>query len=361
LGDVGFQDIFDTLNVISSLPYEGEEAVGELLFSSPNAEAIGMTIRLNSPVKLQDHKLARKLIEMSGKDLACVCDSAKGISGFGVPVTANENGVFRVTFVGHYKWDFFYGGRILMKASYGLPHLPLPRLDKERFRSNICRMFPSCDSVDRLWNIVQAAMDQHRGTMITISDSAQEEAMRLRKQSLGIEPTELTTELVGRLTRIDGALLIDPKGICHAVGVILDGKATEQGDPSRGARFNSAIRYIISASTTTMCLVVSEDGHIDMLPNLPPQILRSDVEDQISLLKQQNIENYHKTLRWLQEHRFYLTADQCEVVNAELSRIHSAPYEVGEIRPIISPFVAHPAMNESYYLPEAETESENSV
>jgi sensor domain DACNG-containing protein/sensor domain DACNH-containing protein/DisA checkpoint controller-like protein len=358
LGDVGLQDIFDTLNVISSLPYEGEEAIGELLFSSPNAEAIGMTIRLNSPVKLQDHKLARKLIEMSGKDLACVCDSAKGISGFGVPVTANENGVFRVTFVGHYKWDLFYGDRILMKAAYGLPHLPLPRLDEERFRSNIRRMFPNCDSVDRLWSIVQAAMDQHRGTVITISDSAQEEATRLRKQSLGIEPTELTTELVGRLTRIDGALLMDPKGVCHAVGVILDGLATEQGDPSRGARFNSAIRYIISASATTICLVVSEDGHIDMLPNLPPQIRRSDVEDQISLLKQQNIENYHKTLRWLQEHRFYLTADQCEVVNAELSRIHSAPYEVGEIRPIISPFVPHPAMNESYYLPEPETESE---
>jgi hypothetical protein len=356
LRDVGFQNIFDTLNVISSLPYEGEEAIGELLFSS--AEAIRMTVRLNFPVKLQDHKLARKLIEMSGKDLACICDSANGISGVGVPGSANENGVFRVTFVGHYKWDLFYGGRILMKAAYGLPHLPLPRLDKERFRSNIRRMFPSCDSVDRLWNIVQTAMDQHRGTMITISDSAQEEAKRLRKQSLGIEPTELTTELVDRLTRIDGALLIDPKGICHAVGVILDGQATEHGDPSRGARFNSAIRYIISASATTMCLVVSEDGHIDMLPNLPPQIPRSDVEDQISLLKEQNIENYHKTLRWLQDHRFYLTAEQCEVVNAELTRIHSAPFEIGELRSVIAPFVPHPAMNESYYLPEPETDSE---
>ena len=245
-----------------------------------------------------------------------------------------------------------------MKAAYGLPHLPLPRLDRERFRSNIRRMFPTCDSVDRLWSIVQAAMGQHRGTMITISDSAQEEAMRLRKQSLGIDPIELTTDLVGRLTRIDGALLIDPKGICYAVGVILDGHATEHGDPSRGARFNSAIRYIISASATTMCLVVSEDGHVDMLPNLRPQIRLSDVEDQISLLKQQNIENYHKTRRWLEDHRFYLTADQCEVINVELSRIHSVPYEVGEIRPIIAPFVPHPAMNESFYLPEAATDSE---
>lgn len=245
-----------------------------------------------------------------------------------------------------------------MKAAYGLPHLPLPRLDKERFGSNIRRMFPSCDSVDRLWSIVQAAMEQNRGTMITISDSAQEEATRLGKQSLGIEPTELTPELVGRLTRIDGALLIDPKGICHAVGVILDGQATEQGDPSRGARFNSAIRYIISASATTMCLVVSEDGHIDMLPSLRPQIRLSDVEEQVSLLKQQNIENYHKTLRWLQDHRFYLTPEQCEVVNAELSRIHGAPSEVGEIRLTIAPFVSHPAMNESYYLPEPEKDSE---
>lgn len=106
LRDVGFQNILDTLNVISSLPYEGEEAIGELLFSSPSAEAIRMTVRLNSPVKLQDHKLARKLIEMSGKDLACICDSANAISGlecleppmrmesFALLLWATTNGIF---------------------------------------------------------------------------------------------------------------------------------------------------------------------------------------------------------------------------------------------------------------------------
>ena len=49
---------------------------------------------------------------------------------------------------------------------------------------------------------------------------------------------------------------------------------------------------------------------------------------------------------------FYLTAAQCEIVNAELERIHSVPQKLGDIRPVMDPFSVHPAMNDTYYLPE---------
>jgi hypothetical protein len=67
-----------------------------------------------------------------------------------------------------------------------------------------------------------------------------------------------------------------------------------------------------------------------------------------------NNENYHKTINWLDDHRFYLTTDQCNAVNKEFARIRSAPMEVGEIRLEIQPFAPHPAMNDNYYLPESD-------
>jgi hypothetical protein len=40
---------------------------------------------------------------------------------------------------------------------------------------------------------------------------------------------------------------------------------TSKGDPSRGARYNSAVRYVESCKTPCMIIVVSEDGIIDLL------------------------------------------------------------------------------------------------
>ena len=264
--------VFDTLNVISSLPYEGAEASGELLFTYEKTEAVDIRIRLNQPVQLHDYKLARKVIEMNGRDLLCVCHGAKGISGLGALRAADADGVFRVTFSGHYKWDLYYKNRLLMKTAYGVPRLPSARLNKNVFGSNVRRIFPDIDgdAEQRLWCIVEAAMSQRHGTIIVVSAAAEEEAKRLNKQSLGIEPIRLTPNLVERLSSIDGAVLINPKGICYAIGVILDGMATDEGDPSRGARYNSAIRYIASSKPHTMCLVVSEDGYVNLLPELQP-------------------------------------------------------------------------------------------
>ena len=49
--------------------------------------------------------------------------------------------------------------------------------------------------------------------------------------------------------------------------VILDGQATTHGDPARGARFNSAVRYVTSAAGKALAVVVSENGFFDVLPS----------------------------------------------------------------------------------------------
>jgi hypothetical protein len=239
-----------------------------------------------------------------------------------------------------------------MCVAYGIPSLPLPRINENVFRSDVKRIISdiSKEGEERIWDVVQAAIVQKKGTMIVISTNADVEAERLKKQSLAINPTKMTAELVSRLSGIDGAILIDSSGICHAVGVILDGKATEEGDQSRGARYNSAIRYIASSEYPTICIVVSEDGHVNVLPNLRPKIDRATILKMIEMAKSTNKEECNKAIYWLDERRFYLTKEQCNIINIELERIKNIPMEVGEIRMIINPFVPHPGMNDSYYL-----------
>jgi len=358
-GDVSLQNIFDVLNNISSLPYEGGGAIGSMIFCSANEQQLRMQVQLKDKISIYNHRLARKMVEISGKDLLCVCQGSSkfpgvnnGIVGFGILQSIDANNVFRIDFIGRYKWDLYYGNNLLMNVAYGIPSLPLPRINENVFRSDVKRIISdiSKEGEERTWDVVQAAIAQKKGTMIVISTNAEAEAGRLKKQCLVINPTEMTAELVLRLSGIDGAILIDSSGICHAVGVILDGKATDEGDQSRGSRYNSAIRYIASSEYPTICIVVSEDGHVDVLPKLLPKIDKSMILKMMEMVKSANKEDYNKAIYWFDEHRFYLTKEQCHIVNIELERIKNAPMEVGEIRLIINPFVPCPGMNESYYL-----------
>jgi DNA integrity scanning protein DisA with diadenylate cyclase activity len=106
---------------------------------------------------------------------------------------------------------------------------------------------------------------QRRGTTVVISERARDEAVRLGNQSLRLEPFALTPEAVPMLTAIDGAVLMDPEGRCHAIGVILDGRASRRGDPARGARFNSAVRYVDGSDHACVAIVISEEGGVDLL------------------------------------------------------------------------------------------------
>ena len=350
--DFMLQEVFDALNKISDLRYEGAETSGSIVFAPPNSPALDYQVRFREAISLTSHRLARKIIEMSGAGLACVCDSSKGLSGLGSITSDDGEPMFRAVFTGHYRWSLLYGDMILMECAFGVPAVPSPPLTELAFVSNVQRILPGLTEKQShtLWEAVFAAMDQKHGTMLVVSEDASGEAKRLQNQSITIQPITLSPALVERLGGIDGAVLLDRDCQCHGIGVILDGMASQAGDPSRGARFNSAVRYVESAKVPTLCLVVSEDGYINMIPTLRPQVDRSKVQSNVDRLRTLTSENYHATRNWLDRHRFYLTPKQCEVVNAELTRIHSEPQEVGEIRIVTHPFSPHPEMNEIYYL-----------
>src|SRR5206468_4283631 len=133
----------------------------------------------------------------------------------------------------------------MMGVAFGKPALPLAPLNEFRFTADVERIFKdiSPKTIKLLFQLSEEACRQSHGTVLVITPEATAEAKRLASQGTPIHAVPLTADLVRSVTSIDGAVLIDTECICHAIGVILDGDAVEFGDPARGARYNSSLRY----------------------------------------------------------------------------------------------------------------------
>ena len=98
-------------------------------------------------------------------------------------------------------------------------------------------------------------------------EDANTEVNRLEGSGIDIDPIDISTgRWVGEITSIDGAVICDTDGICYSIGMILDGTKSEKTDMSRGARYNSAIRYIEKQKKSekrTFVVIVSEDGYVN--------------------------------------------------------------------------------------------------
>jgi len=267
----GLHGLFDVCNTISSLKYEGAEGTGRMLIARRDHPNIEITLSLLKPIRITNFTAVRKLLEISSNENGLLSDSGY-IYALGKQVDIYDHSkedLFTIEFTKHYHWHLFHAEHELMQVSYGQPMLPQMKLDKEKFRCDLPRIFRDIKekNIEKLWKLVLAASTQKHGTMLVISSQAEAEAERLQNQSTRIEPIQLEPENVRSLTAIDGALLLKPDGTCYAIGVILDGLASRKGNPARGARYNSAIRYI-DDKKECLAVIVSEDGSINLLPDL---------------------------------------------------------------------------------------------
>jgi hypothetical protein len=266
------ENLFTACNIISSLFYEGSKSKGRIVISKEDHPSVEAVVKLNTPVEISNYRRIRKLLEIAASGLSLLSDSVY-IYGFGQLSTQlyekQREDLFVVEFNDHYSWTLLHAEKEMMTVTYEQPKLPKGPISIEQFTDQVREVFsdifPSA-SAD-LWALVLEATRQKHGTMIVVSDRAAEEAERLRAQSTGIVPTKLSADLMLPLSSIDGAILITPEAYCHAIGVILDGIASERGDPARGARYNSAIRYleyVRSKSHSCRIIVISEDGMINV-------------------------------------------------------------------------------------------------
>jgi SRSO17 transposase len=136
-----------------------------------------------------------------------------------------------------------------------------------------------------------------------------------------------------------------------------DGTASPRCSPERGARYNSAVRYVYGR-TDAMAVVKSEDGMVNIFPDLRPQIRRSEIRDKLAELRTLAVRSALETkdlypvVEWLQNHEFYLTPAECDEANrlheTAKTKLPENPWYLVRDQPI----TPDPDMNESYYLPE---------
>ena len=265
--------LFATCNTISSLRYEGAEGVGKLLLARRGHPNIEEVFALTCPTELTDYRAVRKLLEMATPDVHLLADGEK-VYALGHQVghyDAVREDLFVISFVTHYAWELQHASHVLMRSHYGLPGLPRTRLSRTAFRKALKRTFALTEApkVERLWDVVLEASRQPHGTLLVITTEALAEADRLKLQCTLLEPVPLTPLITRLVTSIDGAVLLDPEGFCYSIGVILDGRASGRGDGTRGARYNSALRYIESSAYPCLAVVVSEDGMVDVITSVP--------------------------------------------------------------------------------------------
>lgn len=347
-------DLFDRLNVISSLLYEGTRGVGRLLLANPKHPGIEYLLRFRTPVRIHDPRWARKVLQLAGPSAALIAD-IEHVYGLGRLLLSHDpedQSVFAVDFLDHYNWELRSGELVLLRSLYGEPTLPSEIVEADAFTSNLARMFPASTEATRarFWQLFNAATHQKMGSMIVIAEDAELEALRLEAQSTNIQPVELSVELLRQASAIDGSILMDPQGYCHAIGVILDGVANDQCTPSRGSRFNSAVRYIRSGTVRRLAIVVSEDRMVDIFPPLRPRQSRKELDDYVRAFTAASVHDYHASMNWLHSRQFYLSAQQCIDINAALARLEALPHDTGEIRFLVSPFSADPEFDDSYLI-----------
>ena len=266
-------DLFHMVNAFTSLSYERAAAAGRLVVAHREKAAELAAIRFREPVPLSNSRIMRKLLELSGKSTTVITDGQRAY-GLGTQVPAAD--VVSIAVRGHAEWELSIDRDAFMRVTYGHAKLPRPLLDHPKFTNTVQRTLGSA-CMGRIWAIIEEARNSGHGMMLVVSNRPEDETTRLGGQAVPIRPQRLDPADVARLGGVDGAVLLGPDSQCHAFGVILDGTATDHGDPARGSRYNSAVRYQ-KMKKDTVLVVISDDGTIDLVPDLEPQVHREEVE-----------------------------------------------------------------------------------
>lgn len=285
---------------------------------------IQLNIRFADPIAMSNHKRVRKLFEIATGDTYLIGDGVY-IYGIATRRSLQEQAVDRyilVSIQGPLKWELYEirsaqfkdkllriiydstGFRLKKKSTYKLDvsnklaimnqYVANGMADSRHSPCYRCTYKNDCGTrtgseienanavVNNMVNIIKEAISQKHGTTIVFSRYAKQEVQRLKKTCFQIEDVQLTPDngLIKPITAIDGAVMCDFDGVCHAIGVILDGMTiggakvgSAQGtieskmleeDISRGARYNSAIRYKNANPCSIIC-IVSEDGDVNII------------------------------------------------------------------------------------------------
>ncbi len=275
-GQFPTSSMFHILNSLATSRYEKAEASGVILFVPSESISEMATLDLRESIQISEGngRVLRKLLEMTRHQRLALISDFHEVRSFALPgyeAALNSMSLLKATVSPNGVWKLCERDRVLLTVSYGFPVIPLQHRTRGRIRELLNRTFSDYPGLDaeRLLDFVFTLTEASIGTTVVISSGAEQEAIRLRRRCFPLEAAPVHIELAHALAAIDGAILLDPAGVCHAIGVILDGVAgTDSGEPSRGSRYNSADAYVAARSDQAVALVFSSDGEVSVLPRL---------------------------------------------------------------------------------------------
>jgi len=345
-------DLFRSVNEFVSLGYERTEAMGRLVIANHEVIAREARVRFERPISLRHARTMRKLLELSDASTSILTD---GRAAYGLGPSVRAPDVLQVAVGGHATWELIVDGSAWVKVSYGRATLPRPLVDFATFADTAARTVGHID-IDRTWAIIQAAQVAGHGTTVVVSSDPVGETARLGADAIPIEPALLGPADVVRLARVDGAIVLGPDGRCHALGVILDGTGAGRGDAARGSRFNSAVRYQTTMAPKSLLIVISDDGTVDLIPQLRPRVTREHVEAAVAAFcascekEPLDGEEFVRTHHRVKAVGFYLDEAQCRRVNDCYETQMRRRFEEAGVSFSEPPLHPHPDMDESYFL-----------
>jgi len=343
----------DSLSEVAIRTYESSAAHGRLLLVHPEHDALDVHLHLERPVPLTAARAVRKLLQITDDALALLVHE-DGVYGLGRVAEGLAVDVFEIAITAHATWELRGADGVLLRFEYRRPTLPRPILDMGALVDAFERLLGGAVDEDALIPLVRAATAARHGTTLVVSADAAAEAARLGGQATTVTPTPATADLLNHVAQVDGAVLVDPEGICHAIGVILDGEVTAQGDSSRGARYNSAHRYQRSAPCPTVVVIVSEDGDVTLVPHLKPRVRGQTIDDAVTLLESAAGDGrpaaFSEAYDRVKDLAFYLSPAQVERVNDLAEAEHKLALTDGAIAIVRPELKPDPELNDSYFV-----------
>ena len=262
-------NFFQSINMISSLKYEKQECSARIVLYC-NASDMPLKVRFREPVPLSKYRKVRKLLAAIGERhcLVCTGEYFEGIADYYELNAAAGTSIFSINLIKHLTWELTRGEQLLLRYKEGVLYPSRHELHNSTIIAHSMHTLrANHEQAKRILELVRAARAASHGSILVFFSEAAEEAVRLSGDCFPVEPFELGVGDLLSFIVMDGALLLDVDAHCHALGVILDGRAVPDADASRGARFNSALRYYAKNKNKNMLIVVvSDDGMIDIIP-----------------------------------------------------------------------------------------------
>jgi hypothetical protein len=266
--DLRIYPILDAILGISRTAEEGAWARGRLSFVEPNTLS-ALTFLARFPKMEQPyidhHKHVRKLLQaVEHSDRALVSDGKTiiGITQQTLPtfsITAEFKGGHGFLYVNNELVCSFSDGRFQSTTLQAkLVHVEEALLETDLDPANGSALFRIISSI-----VHSAEKKKHGCTLVVDLNST---PLSLSGQQLDM-PIDLqiqsNLELAEALAKVDGAIHIGRDLQLHAFSCLLDGHAIAGEDRSRGARYNSALRFT-AAHRNILVVVVSSDRPVSV-------------------------------------------------------------------------------------------------